>query len=84
MDFDASIDDLKRQAVHARKAVQDIICNRSVALVGRLQKFFQRVAATFSSFVDEAPRNAATSLHGDDAHCQLTLRSEQMANQGCA
>lgn len=68
-DVDASIDDFNRQAAHYQKAVRDTFCHKAVELAERLQTVLQQEAVTTSIYVDEATRDAATSLQGNFAQC---------------
>lgn len=45
---DSSVYDLNVHAAHPQKAILNIFCNKSVALVGRLEMFFQQELAVYS------------------------------------
>lgn len=57
-----------------QKAVRNIACNKDVALAEFLEWCFEHEVATLFSFMDEAARDAGTSLQDDDAHCKSTMQ----------
>lgn len=72
--------------MHSRKADRETFCNKTVASAKHLWMFFQEEVAALSSSVDEAALNAVTTLQGDVAYYQSTVRErlKRLPGQGDA